>query len=163
VTVATLRKFTEAWVHPDFGPVPVSPEALDRAEARLETYLPRSFRECMIQVGPPSTALSLLSTIVDRRLDIPDIGDFLGPEELIATTESWRESGLPENMVAFATTGGGDLYCFEVVPEDAAVPDDAVVWYFDHEEQAVESLDLPFSKWLALYANIPNPPSLADA
>ena len=163
MTVETLQRFVAAWVHPEYGPIPVSPEALDRAEARLETYLPHSYRECMIQIGPPSTAISLLSTIVDRRLDIPDIGDFFDPARMVETTQGWRAAGLPENMVAFASTGGGDLYCFEVVQETAPVPSDATVWYFDHEEQEVESLDLPFSKWLARYADIPNPPSPADA
>ena len=163
MTVATLKKFVGAWVHPDYGPIPVSEEALDRAEARLETYFPRFYRQCMVEVGPPCTALSLLSTIVDRSLDLPSIGDFLTPEDIMSTTERWREAGLPENMIAFANSGGGDLYCFEVVPEDAMVPEDAVVWYFDHEEREVESLELNFSVWLALYSNIPNPPSLADA
>jgi SMI1-KNR4 cell-wall len=163
MTVATLKKFISAWVHPDYGPIPVTQEALDRAEARLDTYLPRSYRRCMIEVGPPGTALSLLTTIVDRRLDLPSIGDFLSPEDVMSTTEDWREAGLPENMVAFATSGGGDLYCFEVVPEGAAVPEDATVWYFDHEERETESLNLNFSEWLALYANISNPPSFADA
>lgn len=102
----------------------------------------------MTQVGPPSTALSLLSTIVDRRLDIPDIGDFFDPAGMIEATQDWRQAGLPENMVAFAATGSGDLYCFEVVPETSPVPSDATVWYFDHEEREVESLDMPFSKWL---------------
>ncbi len=163
MTVEALKKFVSAWVHPDYGPIPVDPVALDRAEARLETYLPVSYRQCMSQVGPPSAAISLLSTIVDRRLDIPDIGDFFDADRMIEETEGWREAGLPENMIAFAATGSGDLYCFEVVPETAPVPIDATVWYFDHEEREVESLDLPFTKWLALYANIPDPPSLADA
>ena len=160
MTVEALRKFTSSWVHPDFGPVPVPPEALDRAQARFETYFPRSYRDCMVEVGAPSAAHTLSTTIIDRNLGIPCIGDFLRPEDLVATTEQWREVGLPENMVAFATTGDGDLYCLEVVPEDVGVLEDATVWYFDHEEREVESLDLGFTRWLALYANIPNPPPL---
>lgn len=163
MAVETFQKFVSSWVHPDYRPAQVLPEALDRAEARFETYLPRSYRECMINVGPASTSLSLLSTIVDRRLDIPDIHDFLTPEELIETTRNWRDCGLPENMIAFATTAGGDLYCFEQVPEAASVPEDAIVWYFDHEERVVESLDLPFAQWIALYASIRNPPPFTDA
>jgi hypothetical protein len=97
----------------------------------------------------------LLSAIVDQRLDIPSLGDFLGPKEMIETTWDWRQAGLPDSMVAFATDGSGDLYCFQVVPETEPVPDDAIVWYFDHEEKEVESLEMPFSKWLRLYAAIP--------
>jgi hypothetical protein len=58
-------------------------------------------------------------------------------------------------VVAFATDAGGDLHCFQVVPETEPIPNDATVWYFDHEEREVESLDISFSKWLALYAEIP--------
>ena len=163
MALAEFKTFVRSWVHPDYRPAPVLPEALDRAEARFETHLPRSYRECMINVGPASAGLSLLSTIADRRLDIPDIHDFLTPEELIETTADWREFGLQEDMIAFATTGEGDLYCFEQVPQNASVPDDALVWYFDHEERIVESLDLSFSQWITLYASIPNPPPFTDA
>jgi SMI1-KNR4 cell-wall len=163
MALETLRKFVNAWVHPEYHPTPVSKEALDRVEARFETYLPLAYRECMSQIGPPSPGMSLLSTIVERRLDIPEVGEFFDAEGMIENTEGWREIGLPENMVAFASTGGGDFYCFEVVPETSQVPEDATVWYFDHEEREIESLELPFTQWLALYANIPNPPAWADA
>jgi len=155
-TVPTMHALVEAWVHPDYRPIPVRPEDLDRVEARFETYLPRSFRECMEQVGPPRPGIALLSAIVDQRLDIPSLGDFLAPKEMIETTWDWRQAGLSESMVAFATGGSGDLYCFQVVPETEPVPDDAIVWYFDHEEKEIESLEMPFSKWLRLYAAIPN-------
>lgn len=158
-----MRSLVEKWVHPDYWPHPLHPDALDRVEARFETYLPREFRLCMEQVGPASPGLALLSAIVDQRLDIPSLGDFLGPREMVETTQAWRQAGLPESMVAFATDAGGDLYCFQVVPEAEPVPNDATVWYFDHEEREVESLDIPFSKWLALYAEIPQAPERDDA
>lgn len=82
---------------------------------------------------------------------------------MIETTWDWHRAGLPEDMVAFATDVGGNLYCFQVVPETEPVSDDATVWYFDHEEREVESLDLAFSKWLALYAGIPRVPKRDDA
>jgi hypothetical protein len=158
-----MRTIVEKWVHPDYWPHPADPEALDRVEARFETYLPRCFRQCLEQVGPPSPGLALLSAIVDQRLSVPSLGDFLEPDEMIETTWDWHRAGLPEDMVAFATDVGGNLYCFQVVPETEPVPDDATVWYFDHEEREVESLDLAFSKWLALYAGIPRVPKRDDA
>jgi hypothetical protein len=149
-----FRKFVEKWVHPDWPPVPVPPDALDAIEARFETYLPLSYRDFMERIGPAGTGASLLEAIAEQRLDIPGFQEFLAPAEVKETTRHWRRMGLPESMVAFATEGSGDLYCFEVVPEDQPVPVDATVWYFDHEEREVESLEIEFSKWVELYASI---------
>lgn len=52
--LTAMRTIVEKWVHPDYWPHPADPEALDRVEARFETYLPRCFRQCLEQVGPPS-------------------------------------------------------------------------------------------------------------
>jgi len=148
------REFVERWVHADFHPFPVKAESLDRLEARFETYLPLAYRECMEKVGPASAGHALLSTIIERDLEIPSVHDFLAPAEAIEVTEGWREAGLEDDMVAFATEDSGDLYCFKVVPESEPVPGDATVWYFDHEERSSESLELLFTEWLKLYAQI---------
>lgn len=153
-SAALYREFVQRWVHADYQPFPVKPEALDRLEARFETYLPLAYRACMEKVGPASAGLVLLSTIVEQRLDIPSVHEFLSPAEALETTKGWRDAGLEEDMVAFATEGSGDMYCFKVVPESEPVPGDATVWYFDHEERRSESLDLLFTEWLKLYAQI---------
>ena len=153
----TFDKFVEKWVHPDWRPVPVPREALDAIEARFETYLPLSYREFMVRIGPASAGAALLDAIVEQHIDIPAFQEFLPPAEVKEATRTWRRMGLPESMVAFASEGSGDLYCFEVVAESQPVPADAVVWYFDHEQREVESLEIQFTKWVALYAGIPKP------
>jgi len=149
-----FRQFVEKWVHPDWRPVPVSTLELDLVEARLETYLPLSYREFMEQLGPASVGSDLLDEILRQSLDIPSFNEFFSPANVKSFTRSWRSMGLPEHMVAFASDGSGDLYCFEVVPESSPVPEDAIVWYFDHEELQIESLDIEFTNWIGLYAGI---------
>lgn len=152
--IAAFHQFVEKWVHPDWRPVPVPSQELDLVEARFETYLPLSYRGFMEHIGPASVGSGLSEEIVRQNLAILGLHEFLSPEEIKSTTRAWRNAGLPEDMVAVASDDSGNLYCFEVVPESSSVPEEAVVWYFDHEEREIESLEIEFTKWVALYAGI---------
>jgi hypothetical protein len=149
-----FRRFVELWVHPDYPPQRAVEDDLDSVEARFETYFPTTYRSFMLNHGALSTGDSLSRAMLARRSDIPVLQEIFAPREVIEATETWRSAGLDRNFVAFASEGGGDMYCFEVVPENAQRPADAVVWYFDHEERTVECLDVAFSNWLELYTKV---------
>jgi len=146
--------FVEKWVHRDYPPQPVPAESLDRVEARLKTLLPKSYRLFMQSIGPASADLSLLSAIVDQRLNLDDLQEFFASEAVVEQTEIWRKIRLPETLLAFAAQGSGDLFCFEVVPQKSPAPEDAKVWYFNHEEGEASNLEVSFIPWLAQYAAI---------
>ena len=151
---AAFSAFLEKWVHPDYRPAPARPEELDSVEVRLETLLPLAYRRFMEAVGPVSTGASLAVAVAAQRLGIPPVQEFLAPSTIVKTTEASRAMGLPSAFLAFAAEGSGDLYCFEIVPGAGAAPEDALVWYFDHEEGELECLEVPFSKWIFAYSRV---------
>lgn len=146
--------FLEKWVHPDYRPAPVRAEELDSVEVRFETLLPLAYRRFMDVVGPVSTGASLSMAIIAQKLGIPTVQEFLTPSAIVKTTEAYRAAGLPSAFLAFAVEGSGDLYCFEVAPDTGAVPEDVLVWYFDHEERELECLEVPFSRWVYAYSQV---------
>lgn len=99
----SLNRFITLWTHPDYAPDPVSEGDLKKAEAGLQTRLPTDYRNAILQIGLPRPTIDLLNAIVDRELDLIDVSDFLSPGELASLTEDWRDLGLPEKLVAFAT------------------------------------------------------------
>ena len=151
----TFEAFARKWVPQDEYPLHARSDDLDLVEARFETYLPSAYREFMEQVGAFSTGCLLSDALLARGIELPMIQEFLSPGDVIHETECWRAAGLPGAFVAFASEGAGDYYCFSVVPENEPRPADASVWYFDHEERAMECLGVLFTEWLDAYAQIP--------
>src|SRR5687767_10607348 len=107
----SLSRFIALWTHPDYAPDPVSEDQLENAEGRLQTRLPTDYRNAVLQLGLPRPTIELLDVIVDRELALRDVSDFLNPAEIVSVTEDWRDLGLPEELVAFATDCMGNLFC----------------------------------------------------
>lgn len=141
----SMSRFISLWTHPESTPDPVGEDELDAVEARLRTRLPADYREAMIQSGLPRLTIDLLGTIVDRQLDVRDVNDFLPPAEIVTLTEAWRELGLPEELVAFATDCVGNLYCF---PTGETEGRSQPVFFFDHENREVEAVAPSFAAWI---------------
>lgn len=110
----------------------------------------------MEKCGPASANESLLSSIADQGLLLEDLSEFLSPNAMIESTVDWREMGLSETLVAFAVQGSGDLFCFETSDATQTAPEDAIVWYFDHEEGESSSLEMTFTDWIRQYAELKN-------
>ena len=140
-----LSRFITLWTHADYAPEAVSNEELERAERRLQVRLPTDYRDAVLQFGLPRPTIELLDAIVDRELDLKDVSDFLGPVEMVTATEDWRDLGLPEELIAFATDSMGSLFCF---PADGETREEAPVFFFDHDSGTVELIAPSFARWI---------------
>ncbi len=141
----SLNRFVALWTHPDYPPDVVTEGQLANAEGRLQFRLPKDYRSAVIQYGLPRPSIELFDAIVERDLDLRDVGDFLSPAELVSVTEDWRDLGLPEELVAFATDCMGNLFCFSSEPNaDGPVP----VLFFDHDDRTVEVIASSFTRWI---------------
>jgi hypothetical protein len=141
----SLSRFIALWTHPDDAPDAVSEEELGSTEHRLETHLPADYRSAVLKSGLPRSTIHLLGAIVDRELDVRDVSGFLAPADIVTVTEDWRDLGLPEELVAFATDCMGNLFCF---PVDTNASGEAPVFFFDHDDKAVESIAPSFTRWI---------------
>jgi len=142
-----LAAFLKKWGSSDYLPDRVADAELRTVEEKLGWRLPDDYRNGVLEVGLPRPTLALLDTIVDRELDMHAIGDFYSPVEILEETFAWRELGLPDELIAFASDGLGNKFCFSRA-------DNGAVWFFDHDLLTIERVALSFADWLAAYCNI---------
>lgn len=147
----SMSRFIKLWTYPDCATVPVRADQLHAAESRLNTRLPLDYRDAIIEFGLPSPAIALLDTICDRDLDLHDVSDFFSPEEIVEHTEGWRDLGLPEELVAFASDCMGNLFCF---PEAQAESCELPVFFWYHDEKSVETLAPSFTRWIEGFSSL---------
>lgn len=140
-----FNRFVELWTHPKFPPDRVSEDELRRAEAHLQASLPDDYRSAVLQIGLPRPTIELLDFIAEQELDLRDVSDFLGPAEMISVTQEWRELGLPDNLVAFATDCMGNLFCF---PTNTEAGGSVPVYFFDHDFETVDLIAPTFTHWV---------------
>jgi cell wall assembly regulator SMI1 len=143
----TVERFIALWTHPQYPPLPVDAQELAAAERRLGLTFPAQYREAVLAFGLPRPTIALLDAIDDRGLDVRDVADFLDPAAIVEMTEAWREMGLPDEAVAFATDCMGNLFCFV---DDPALPGQAAasILFFNHDDREVDLVAPSFDRWI---------------
>lgn len=157
-----LARFAEIWTSAAYPPASVAEEDLNTAERRLGVRLPEAYRREVLQVGLPSPTIALLGAIVERQLDLESLGDFYTPDEIVEVTESWRDLGMPDRLIAFASDGGGNQFCFDTGQLVNGSAGDAAVWFYDHDFGAVREIASSFDDWIQAFCTI-EPLSGSDA
>ena len=147
----SLSRFIALWTHPGYAPDAISEEDFEAVEHRLRTRLPADYRNALLRFGLPRPTIELLDAIVDRELDIRDVSDFLSPAEMVTVTQDWRDLGLSEEVVAFATDCMGNLFCF---PTEADVSGERPVFYFDHDERTLDVIAPSFTRWIEEFCGL---------
>lgn len=150
----SLVHFTEKWTSGHYPPDPVSEADLLSVEQRLSVRLPEEYRQAVLKVGLPRPTIALLDAIVERELDLHGLGDFYSPAEIVEETLGWRELGMPENLVAFASDGGGNQFCFDadLLRNDAA--EGQPIWFFDHDFGTVDEISPSFGAWINAFCDV---------
>ncbi len=143
----SLDRFVARWTSPDHPPRPVSEAGLAGVEQRLGFRFPPDYRDEVCRHGLVSPTIALLDAIVDGELDMADLSDMLDPAEIVASTEDWREMGLPDDMVAFATDCSGNLFCFRA---DGG----AAIFHFDQDFETTREIAPSFSHWIDGFCRI---------
>jgi cell wall assembly regulator SMI1 len=152
-----LERFIALWMHPEYPPRPISEDGLRSVEAHFGFTFPSDYRRDVLRWGLVSPTSALLDAIVDRELDLPDLSRLKDPTEMVASTEAWREMGLPHGLVAFASDCAGNLFCFDATRSASS---EAPVIYFDHDFGTTRAVAPSFSAWIEAYCAIdPDPGS----
>ena len=98
---------------------------------------------------------TLPGLIVDAEADLWDVASFHTPSECVEATEAYRTAGMSERLIAFATNSAGNVFCFDEGDLLDARPDDAPVWFFDHDFDEDKKLAESFDAWLGSYFSLP--------
>ena len=153
-----LAQFTAKWTLPDYPPIHVSEADLAMVEKRFETRLPEDYRREVLNVGLPRPTIELLDAIVDGELDVHSLGYFYSPDQIIEETIGWREIGMPPQLVAIASDGGGNKFCFDADRLKSGTADRDAVWFFDHDFGTVSVVAPSFEAWISAYNDVePSP------
>ena len=150
----TLARFTEIWTSGHYPPELVAEADLRRVEERLGVQLPEDYRQAVLEVGLPRPTIAILDAIVDRQLDLHDLADFYSPTEIIEETISWREIGMPEQLIAFASDGGGNKFCFDANQLKNGSADGYAIWFFDHDFGTVDQVAASFDAWIDAFCQV---------
>lgn len=148
-----LARFNEIWSTPDYPPQPVAVVDLEVAEQRLGVRLPEGYRRGVLEVGLPCPTLALLDAIIVREFDMPPIGDFYTPAEIVEETLAWREIGMPPQLVAIASDGCGNKFCLDADRLSSNFDSEAI-WFFDHDFGTVSRVADSFETWIESYCGL---------
>jgi len=150
----TLARFTEIWTSGDYPPEPVAESDLRSVEQRLSVRLPDDYRQAVLQVGLPRPTIALMDAIVERELDLHSLGDFYSPVEIIEETTGWREIGMPEQLVAFASDGCGNKFCFDAERLNNGSAEGYAIWFYDHDFETVDKIASSFDVWIEAFCHV---------
>jgi hypothetical protein len=142
----SLERFIALWMIPDYPPKPVSDEGLRTVEARFGFAFPADYREAVLGFGLVAPTIALLDAIVDGKIDMADLSQLLDPAQMIASTEAWRDMGLPGEMVAFGSDCMGNLFCFSADPGETGR-----VFFFDHDFGSIGPVAPSFTRWIEAF------------
>ncbi len=142
-----ITEFIERWCRLGERSEPVDAEGLAEVELELGFTLPKAYRSSVLSHGLPSPDISLLEFIDDNELDVPDIGGFHSPAEIVSSTRNWCELGMPSHLVAFASDSGGNQFAFSREKP-------AEVWYYDHDFDEAKKVSDDFSAWVCRYVEL---------
>lgn len=143
----SLDRFIALWADPHRPIESVTQAGLDIVEKRFGFAFPDDYRDAVLQYGLGAPTIALLDAIVDGELDMADLSELLDPTEMVASTEGWRDMGLPDDMVAFANDSVGNLFCFRTDGGGA-------IFYSDHDFGTVEEIAPSFTDWIQSFCRI---------
>lgn len=149
-----LAQFAEKCTSGSYAPAPVSEADLRSVEERFAVRLPDDYRQAVLQVGLPRPTIALLNAIVERELNLHCIGDFYSPTEIVEETLGWHEIGMPEQLIAFASDGCGNMFCFDGNRLKAGGPDSPAIWFFDHDFATTDQIAATFDAWISALCDV---------
>lgn len=146
----SVERFIALWMNPNYPPRPVEEAGLREVERHFGFAFPEDYRAAVLAHGLLSPTIALLDVIVDGEIDMADLNHMLAPDRIVASTEDWREMGLPPDKVAFATDCSGNLFCFDTAASDQ-------VFLFDHDFGTIRPVAATFASWIDAFCSLPPP------
>lgn len=146
---ARLHAFNKRWSHEDYQPVEVQRADLEQAETNLAYTFPASYRDAVLAVGLPRPTSALWDAI-DEISDLPHVGDFLTPGEIVELVKHWSPLGYPDELIPFASDSSGNLLSFR----RADLGDTVYLW--DHDFGTVQHVSPSLTELLDMYSSLPD-------
>ncbi len=120
------------------------------AEAALGVLWPESYRLFAMACGAVYTP-GLLDLVLENKLGIGDVQQFLTPKQAVTETRRWRLEPAG-GCAVFASDSSGSFFAFRQLHGPRL--DDAPVWLFDHEAGEFVEQAPGFDTWLSRYMTL---------
>ena len=121
---------------------------------QLGVCFPETYRAFLAAHGAVASQ-SLLGLIVDTEAEIHDLMSFVPVPEISEVSRSSWSAGMRSELIAFAYDCMGSFFCFLRADLLGGRPDDAPIWFFDHDGCADEQIAGSFDSWLTTYLSLP--------
>lgn len=133
----------------------VFPEALRAVEEKMKVGFPASYRSFITTYGSLATPDIITLMVAAHESGGPDIegfdvARFFSPTEIVEAHSSYAGAGMDSSLVPIAIDAAGNLFGFRR-EERRSPPDDAPVYFFDHDFCELRPEADSFDAWLAHY------------
>ncbi len=126
--------------------VPIKSDDIAELEAKLQAFLPDSYKYLLSTYGLVHTP-NVLTKICDLNAGISEVQDFLSLDDVFSLSKLYEMSGMPKGHVLFASDCKGNMFCFKLSDcEDKQI--DLPVWFFDQGFCTVKKASNSFIEWL---------------
>ena len=145
-----VDKFVSKWAYLDNQKFASESDFSD-VESSLNLALPAEYVYLVSEYGDVYCP-NLLDEIVDREIDISDVQNFLLPNEMIETTSSWEEAGMPKGYLSFASDCMGNVFCFKV--SELREKETPRIYMFDHDFCEITKVSKSFISWIKQFTRV---------
>lgn len=145
-----LLQFAKKWGDQDIQPKPVKASELEHVERVFGVALPSDYVDQVTAVGLPWPP-HLLSATADEQVELHDLSELCTPNEIVSETQSWRQIGLPKNLLVIGIDCMGNKFCFDMKELEGERQTVAAVYFWDHDFDETEKVANSFSDWIAQY------------
>jgi hypothetical protein len=128
---------------------PTTAAQLTDAEAALGVLWPESYWLFALACGAVYTP-SILDLVVERKVKISDVQQFLTPNQSVTETRRWQLDPAG-GCAAFASDCMGSFFAFRQLPASEPRPDDSTVWLFDHDYDEWVAQAASFDEWIGKF------------
>ncbi len=153
MTQSVFDRFVRKWVHTHYETTPSSMDEIARCEATLGFRFPQAYVDALLEHGTPHVDIRLLGAIVDERVRLGDVSNFIPLNDIAPVTPD-NYLGLPEGFIPFATDCMGNPLCFARADSKSERAPDAPVSRWDHDFQdfadGAPSFTALLESWIAL-------------
>jgi hypothetical protein len=129
--------------------VPIKLDDIEEVEAKLNAYLPDSYKYLLSTYGLVHTP-NVLTKICDLGVDVSEVQDFLSLDDVFSLSKLYEMSGMPKGHVLFASDCKGNMFCFKLTDCETQ-QNDSPVWFYNHELCTVKKVSNSFAEWLEAF------------
>lgn len=143
--MTAFKQFAERFNKSDDSK-PATLEEITKLEKEFSVHLPNDYKIFLLNFGNIWTP-NILDLVVEQELEIYDVQNFWGIDEIIYDKQNEWTSNLAADVIPFASDCMGNIFAFLV--DDLKSPKETTgIYFFDHDFDTIEKISNSFGDWV---------------